>query len=172
MKAEVDAIRKTGNMKPVTTNFMYDFDGLNYKDFADVVDIVSWDNYSRWHKYEDIDVAMDTAFQHDLMRGILHKPFLLMESCPTAVNWQKVSKLRWPGLAETAGMQAIAHGSDSVLYFQMRQARAGMEKLHGALISSYGERDDRICRRGNICSARHNRGDFLVEKQKARRMAR
>ncbi len=144
MKNEIKALRDAGNQKPATTNFMYDYDGLNYKKFSDIVDIVSWDNYSRWHKFEDIEVAYDTAFQHDLMRGIKHKPFMLMESCPTAVNWQSISKLRWPRLAETAGLQAVAHGSDTVMYFQMRQARAGMEKLHGALISSYGEKDDRI----------------------------
>jgi len=144
MQAEIKALRDGGSDKPCTTNFMYDFDGLNYKKFKDVVEIVSWDNYSRWHRGSDIEVAYDTAFQHDLMRSIKHQPFMLMESCPTAVNWQKISKLRWPGLAETAGLQAIAHGSDTVMYFQMRQARAGMEKLHGALISSYGEKDDRI----------------------------
>lgn len=144
MKAEVDAVRKGGSNLPVTTNFMYDFGGYNYKKFMDIVDIVSWDNYSRWHKYPDIDVAYDTAFQHDLMRSYKKAPFLLMESCPTAVNWQSVSKLRWPGVLEAAGMQAIAHGSDSVQYFQMRQSRAGMEKFHGALIDHYGKSDTRI----------------------------
>lgn len=144
MKEEVAAVRKGGSDLPVTTNFMYDFGGYNYKKFMDVVDVVSWDNYSRWHKYADIDVAYDTAFQHDLMRSYKKAPFLLMESCPTAVNWQSVSKLRWPGLLETAGMQAIAHGSDSVQFFQMRQSRAGMEKFHGALIDHYGKSDTRI----------------------------
>lgn len=144
MKAEVEAVRAGGSKRPVTTNFMYDFDGYNYKKFMEVVDIVSWDNYSRWHKFPDIDVAYDTAFQHDLMRSYKKAPFLLMESCPSAVNWQTVSKLRWPGLLETAGMQAIAHGSDSVQYFQMRMSRAGMEKFHGALIDHYGEKDTRV----------------------------
>ena len=146
MKAEIAAVREGGSKVPVTTNFMYDFDCYNYKKFAEELDIVCWDNYSRWHKFPDIEVAYDTAFQHDLMRGIRKAPFLLMESCPSAVNWQSVSKLRWPGLLETAGLQAIAHGSDSVQYFQMRQSRSGMEKFHGALIDHYGENDSRIFR--------------------------
>lgn len=144
MKAEIAAVREGGSRAPVTTNFMYDFGGYNYKKFADEVDIVSWDNYSRWHKLPDIEIAYDTAFQHDFMRSIKKAPYLLMESCPTAVNWQSVSKLRCPGVLEAAGMQAIAHGSDSVQYFQMRQSRAGMEKFHGALIDHYGTNESRI----------------------------
>ena len=41
-------------------------------------------------------------------------------------------------------LQAVAHGSDSVLYFQLRQSRGASEKFHGAVIDHYGGSDTRV----------------------------
>lgn len=142
-KAEIQAIRDGGSDKPTTVNLMYDYKALNYHKFADVVDIISWDNYPQWHKKEEYLTAMDSGMQHDIMRSIQKKPFLLMESCPAATNWQPVSKLKKPGMLHTASLQAIAHGSDSVQYFQLRQSRGSSEKFHGAVIDHYGGDDTR-----------------------------
>ena len=125
---------------------MYNFTGLNYYKFADVIDFVSWDNYPTWHKEAETVTAMDTGMQHDIMRSIQKKPFYLMESCPSATNWQSVSKLKKPGMLQAASLQAVAHGSDSVLYFQMRQSRGASEKFHGAVIDHYGVSDTRVFR--------------------------
>ncbi|MCI8796554.1 MAG: beta-galactosidase [Dorea sp.] len=143
---EIQAIREGGSDKPTTINMMYDFKELNYHRFADIIDIVSWDNYPHWHKKEEYMTAMDGGMQHDIMRSIQKKPFLLMESCPSAPNWQAVSKLRKPGIVHAASMQAIAHGADSVLYFQLRQSRGSSEKFHGAVIDHYGGDDTRVFR--------------------------
>lgn len=141
---EKKAIREGGSKLPVTANMMYDFKGLNYHKFKDLVDIISWDNYPTWHKEEETKTALDTAFQHDLMRSLLKKPFLLMESCPTSTNWQSVSKLKRPGMLGAASLQAVAHGADSVQYFQIRQSRGASEKFHGAVIDHYGGKDTRV----------------------------
>lgn len=69
-----------------------------------------------------------------------------MESCPTSTNWQSVSKLKRPGLLKAASLQAVAHGSDSVQYFQIRQSRGASEKFHGAVIDHYGGKDTRVFR--------------------------
>lgn len=144
--AEKKAIREGGSTLPVTINMMYDFQGLNYHKFKPLIDIVSWDNYPTWHKYEVETTALDTALQHDFMRSLLQKPFLLMESSPTYTNWQSVSKLKRPGVLNAASLQAIAHGSDSVQYFQIRQSRGATEKFHGAVIDHYGGMDTRVFR--------------------------
>lgn len=143
-KWEIKAIRDAGNDKPVTANLMYDFTGLNYFKFQEVLDVVSWDSYPTWHKGPEALTAMDCGMQHDLMRSIGKKPFLLMESCPSSTNWQEVSKLKRPGMLKAASLQAIAHGSDSVLYFQMRQSCGASEKFHGAVIDHYGGSDTRV----------------------------
>lgn len=144
VNVEKAAILAGGSDLPVTVNLMYDYDGLDYSKFADEIDIVSWDNYPTWHKEEEWKTALDCGMQHDLMRSIQKKPFLLMESCPSSTNWQSVSKLKKPGMLLAASMQALAHGSDSVLYFQMRQSRGASEKFHGAVIDHYGGADTRV----------------------------
>ena len=146
IKNEVDAIREGGSELPVTANLMYDYDGLDYKKFKDVLDVVSWDNYPSWHKKEEYLTAVDAEMQHDLMRSIRKEPFLLMESCPASPNWQKVSKAKHPGLLMNASLQAIAHGSDSAQFFQIRASRGSFEKFHGAVIDHYGGDDTRIFR--------------------------
>lgn len=49
-------------------------------------------------------------------------------------------------MLQAASLQAVAHGSDSVLYFQMRQSRGASEKFHGAVIDHYGGSDTRVFR--------------------------
>lgn len=144
IRHEIQAIREGGSDKPATINMMYDFRGLNYHKLADAVDFVSWDNYPQWHKKEEILTARDSGMQHDIMRSLRKEPFFLMESCPSATNWQPVSKLKKPGMLHAASMQAIAHGSDSVLYFQLRQSQGSSEKFHGAVIDHYGGDDTRV----------------------------
>lgn len=146
IKNEIQAIRDGGSDKPTTINMMYDYKPLNYHKYADIIDIVSWDNYPQWHKKEEYLTAMDDGMQHDIMRSIQKKPFLLMESCPSATNWQSVNKLKKPGMLHAASMQAIAHGADSVLYFQLRQSQGSSEKFHGAVIDHYGGDDTRVFR--------------------------
>ncbi|NBJ93906.1 beta-galactosidase [Parablautia muri] len=144
IRHEIAAIRNGGSDKPTTINMMYDFRELNYHKLADVIDFVSWDNYPQWHKKEEILTARDSGMQHDIMRSLRKEPFFLMESCPSATNWQPVSKLKKPGMLHAASMQAVAHGSDSVLYFQLRQSQGSSEKFHGAVIDHYGGEDTRV----------------------------
>jgi beta-galactosidase len=144
MCEEIHALRDGGATQPVTTNFMDDYKGLNCYNLAKHIDYVSWDSYPAWNKEDEIRTAYNTALQHDLMRSMKQKPFLLMESCPSSPNWQAISKLKKPGLLQSASLQAIAHGSDSVQYFQIRQSRGGFEKFHGAVIDHYGGSDTRV----------------------------
>lgn len=146
LKAEIEALREGGATQPTTTNLIYNLKGINYAKLMKHVDYVSWDSYPDWHKEKCVDVAMDTGLVHDYMRCLKQKPFLLMESCPSAPNWQVVSKLKEPGLLMNSSLQAIAHGSNSVQYFQIRQGRGGFEKFHGAVIDQYGGDDTRVYR--------------------------
>ena len=146
---EIAAVRDGGSTLPVTTNLMYDYKGLNYQEFTDICDFMSFDNYPVWGKKGaegNVDIAVDTGFEHDRIRSLQRKPFLMMESCPSSTNWQSVSKLKEPGLLLAQEMQAIAHGADGGLYFQMRQSRGASEKFHGALIDHYGKEDTRVFR--------------------------
>lgn len=144
VKHEKAAVLSCNPNMPVTVNMMYYFTGLNYFKFKNIIDVASWDSYPTWHKDNDVITGMDNAMFHDIQRSILNKPFYLMESCPTSTNWQKASKLKKPGVLELASLQAVAHGSDSVLYFQIRQSVGASEKFHGAVIDHSGRNDTRV----------------------------
>ncbi len=148
MENEMAPLREITPNVPITTNFMGTYPGYDAWVLAKTVDVISWDNYPSWHNdYETLaDTAANTAFVHDINRSYKKQPFLLMESTPSQVNWQQVNKLKRPGIHELSSMQAVAHGSDSVQYFQWRKGRGASEKLHGAVVDHYGKEDTRVFR--------------------------
>ncbi|MCL2055625.1 MAG: beta-galactosidase [Oscillospiraceae bacterium] len=147
MRHEIAAVRAGGSDLPVTANLMTFYNGLNYFKFKDELDIVSWDAYPQWHGTGgDVEAAVAAACYHDIMRSIKNMPFLLMESTPSMTNWQPVSKLKKPGMHELSSLQAVAHGSDSVQYFQWRKSRGSSEKFHGAAVSHDCRSDTRVFR--------------------------
>lgn len=146
MKHEVEPLKDIAPHLPVTTNMMYEFYDLDYYRFADVIDFASWDAYPEWHTKDDAVVAQEAAFWHDFYRSLKGKPFLLMESTPSLVNWKPYNKAKRPGLDVLSSIQAVAHGSDSVQYFQWRKGRGSSEKLHGAVVGHDGTEDTRVFR--------------------------
>lgn len=145
---EIEPLKRITPDIPCTANLMHTYPVINYFDLGKVLDVSSWDNYPRWKgTMEDVHVAEDAAFRHDLMRGVCgRKPFMMMESCPGSVNWHEVNKARRPGTVMLQGLQAIAHGSDTVQYFQFRKGRGQYEKFHAAVIDHVGDRDTRAFR--------------------------
>lgn len=144
---EIAPLREITPDVPVTTNFMRMYTGIDYQKFAKYVDIVSWDNYPAWDKGRIEQIAAETAFVHDTFRSIKDgRPFFMMESTPSIPNWHSVNKIPRPGRIELAAIQAIAHGSDSVQYFQWRKSRGSHEKYHGAVVDHCGHENTRVFR--------------------------
>ncbi len=145
LKFERDTVKELAPDAKFTANMMYRFDGIDYFKMAKEIDVASWDNYPTWHKITETveETALDTAMMHDLFYSMKGKPFLLMESSPSFTNWQPISKQKKPGIAELAALQTVAHGADSVLYFQWRASRGAEEKLHGAVVGHDGRQDAR-----------------------------
>lgn len=146
MNNEISVLKDISPEVPVTTNFMGFYEPLNYWKFAEHVDVISWDNYPMWHwDKEDWEVAASGGAYHDLNRSLKPgKPFLLMESTPSNVNWHVTNKLKRPGVHKLESLMAIAHGSDSVMYFQLRKSRGSAEKFHGAVIDHVGNENTRV----------------------------
>ncbi|MBQ8782208.1 MAG: beta-galactosidase [Clostridia bacterium] len=142
---EIAPLREITPDIPVTTNFMKLYDGIDYQKFAKKLDLVSWDNYPAWDRGYNEKEACDTAFVHDAFRTMGGgKPFFMMESTPSLVNWHNVNKLPRPGRQELSSIQAVAHGADSVQYFQWRKSRGGHEKYHGAVVDHCGHENTRV----------------------------
>jgi beta-galactosidase len=116
------------------------FRPLDYHRWAPHLDFASWDSYP------PLDAPPTwPALAHDLMRGLKGgAPFWLMEQTPSTTACRDVNPLRRPGELRLATFQAIAHGADATLYFQMRASRGACEKYHGAVIGHAGRDDTRV----------------------------
>lgn len=139
---EYEAVKKYTPDIPVTTNLMGFYKPLDYQKWAKHMDMVSWDNYP-----SNQDTPAEIALSHELMRGIGGgKPFLLMEQTPSVTNWLPYNALKRPGVMRLWSYQAVAHGADSVMFFQMRRSIGACEKYHGAIIDHVGNENTRVFR--------------------------
>lgn len=152
-KNEIKPLREITPDIPVTTNFMGNyphmglFTGLDYSKFAKEVDIVSWDSYPAWHSdfEKTYDLGTNVSFINDFYRSLKGgQSFLIMENTPSLVNWHKINKLKRPKVHFLSSMQSLAHGSDSILYFQWRKGRGASEKFHGAVVDHVGSENTRV----------------------------
>ncbi len=147
MDHEINILRELTPHKPITTNYMRCFDGLDYDEMSKSLDMISWDGYPAWNNnYESLwQTAADVAFDHAQMRGYgKGKPFMLMESVPSQVNWHPINKLKRPHIHKLSCLQAVACGSDTVQYFQWRKGRGSFEQYHGAVVDHLGRNDTRV----------------------------
>jgi beta-galactosidase len=137
-QAEIDVLREVTPDIAVTTNFMSLFRELDYWDFAAAEDLVTDDAYP---DPADPDAHIAAALNYGLMRSLKDgRPWLLLEQAPSAVSWRDVNVPKAPGQMRLGSFQALAHGSDGVMFFQWRQAKFGPEKFHSAMLGHRGER--------------------------------
>jgi beta-galactosidase len=144
-KLEADILREVSPGVPVTTNtfeYWVDYQGERW---AEEMDVVALDAYPQYHaRPEDVPTGAEHAFRADYYRCLKQKPFLLMETTPSSTNWMKIAKLKRPGVHRLTALQHVAHGAESVQYFQWRASRGGAEKFHGAVVTHNNREDARV----------------------------
>ena len=141
-RLEYDAVHRITPDIPITTNLMGTYQPLDYQMWARYMDFVSWDNYPA----NDTPIS-GVALRHDLMRGLKQgKPFALMEQTPSVTNWLPYNMLKRPGVMRLWSYQAVAHGADTVMFFQMKRSIGACEKYHGAVIDHAGHENTRVFR--------------------------
>jgi len=135
--AERDVLAEVTPAVPVTTNWMLPrFKPLDYRAWAREVDVVANDHYLLG---EDAAPQVDLAMAADLSRSLGGgRPWLLMESSTSAVNWQPRNLAKAPGELRRNALVQVARGADGVLFFQWRASRAGAEKYHSGLVPHAG----------------------------------
>ena len=143
---EYRVLKKYNPEIPVQTNMSGFIKKLDQFTLTKCLDVVGWDNYP-WPNDPPYFVAM----KHDIMRGLKGgQSFVLTEQSPNQQNWQPYNKLKRPGEVRMLSYQAMAHGADTCLFFQMRQSIAGQEKFHGAIISHAGHEHTRVFRESEV----------------------
>ncbi|MCI8694290.1 MAG: beta-galactosidase [Lachnospiraceae bacterium] len=157
---EYQVLKKYNPEIPIQTNMSGYIKKLDQFTMTKNLDIVGWDNYP-WPDDPPYFVAM----KHDIMRGLKGgQSYVLTEQSPNQQNWQPYNLLKRPGEVRRLSYQAMAHGADTCLFFQMRQSIAGQEKFHGAIISHSGREDTRVFRESAALGAELDRiGDAFLE---------
>lgn len=135
----------------VTHNFMDRFPAIDLHEMGDDLDLISWDSYPTGHvqatgapatpdqlRAGDPDL---TSFNHDLHRGVLGRPFWVMEQQPGDINWPPHSTQPAEGAMRLWAHHAVAHGADAVVYFRWRRCLEGQEQYHSGLRKRDGSPD-------------------------------
>ncbi len=154
LQMQVDILRKVCPQHFVTHNFMgFGYEGLDYYELAQPLDIVSWDNYPLGFWQKDLNAVDPTvpALGHDTMRGLKQKNFWVMEQQAGPSGWETVSPTPRPGQLRSWAYQSIAHGANGVVFFRWRTARFGTEQYWFGLLDHHGQpgrRYDEIKRMG------------------------
>ena len=157
---EYDVLKKYNPEIPIQTNMSGYIKKLDQFEMTKHLDVVGWDNYPWPH-----DPAYFVAMKHDIMRGLKGgQSYVLTEQSPNQQNWQPYNKLKRPGEVRLLSYQAMAHGADTCLFFQMRQSIAGQEKFHGAIITHAGHENTRVFRESEILGHELEKiGDAFLE---------
>jgi beta-galactosidase len=118
----------------ITSNYMGWYDSFDHYILSQELDLSAWDDYvGRGH----LD-ALGNGIIHDLTRGLKRKNFWVMETQPGFVNWSPVNNALDKGEVRQMAWHAIAHGADTVSYWQWRSALNGQEQYHGVLVGADG----------------------------------
>lgn len=134
--AERDLLHELAPGVPVTTNFFSRMKLLDYQRWAQEVDVVAYDSYP---DPADPGSLVDAAMHYDLVRAAGGgRGWLLLEQAAGAVSQWRVNHRRPPGLVRLGSYQALAHGAESVMFFQWRASRCGQEKFHSAMLPHAG----------------------------------
>ena len=129
-------IRRHDPDRPVTTNLMGFFGGIDPHDWRADLDVIADDAYP---DPASPDAPADAALVNHLARGLAGGgSWLRMEQAASAVSWREHNLTKSPARLRTEVLQALAHGCDGALFFQWRQARSGPERFHSAMLPVAG----------------------------------
>jgi beta-galactosidase len=132
-----DEIRAAAPGVPVTTNLMLpDYQVVDPWAWCRQVDVVAVDHYlSSTGRRGHADIAFAADRARSWAGG---RPWLLMEQATRLVYAGGRVLSRPPGRMLRDSLGYVARGSDSVLFFQWRAARAGAEMWHSAMLPHAG----------------------------------
>ena len=147
-KLQTDIIRRYAKNRPISHNFMGDFNQFNARPVAANLEIAGWDSYplgflQNMQKVARIDKKLQAdclrigdpdfqAFHHDLYRGMAR--LWVMEQQPGPVNWAAYNPIPLPGAVRLWSWEAFAHDAEVVSYFRWRQAPFAQEQMHAGLM--------------------------------------
>lgn len=162
---EKDILGRVSPDKPVLTNFMTVLTDVDYWKLSEQIDYVTFDNYP---DPADPLAHNAAAFNYGVMRSLAKRnPWMLLESATSAVSWRSHNVPKKDGLNRLHSFQAVANGSDAVMYFQWRASLVGAERFHSAVIGHYGEESRTFLETKRIWNELANLSEIVGSKVKA-----
>jgi beta-galactosidase len=142
-KLQARILREKCPQHQLTHNCMGLFPYLDYAALAQDLDVVSWDNYPRlpavWSPFGGNWDAAQVAMTHDLMRGLKHRSFWVMEQQAGPSGWGTLSPTPLPGEIRLWSLQSVARGAEAIVYFRWRTARVGTEQHWHGILPHHGQ---------------------------------
>lgn len=158
---QVAILRHLAPGKWVTTNLMGLFADLDHYDLAAPFDFVTWDSYptgnlERWEAAcygdeprpsaarpyaPDAGDPYVTGLAHELTRGLLARPFWVMEQQAGHINWGRMNPTPREGTVRLWTWHDLAAGADTCVYFRWRACLFAQEQYHSGLLHHDGTPD-------------------------------
>ncbi len=150
-RIQVDILRELSPGRDIVHNFMGRILSFDHFDVGGDLDISSWDAYplgklidrtrstqERQRRFMRAGEPDFQAFHHDLYRATSKGRWWIMEQQPGPVNWAPFNPAPRDGMVRLWGLEAFAHGAETVSYFRWRQARHAQEQMHAGLMRPDG----------------------------------
>jgi beta-galactosidase len=134
-RMQIDIIRGQCPGQFVTHNMMGYAEKVNYFDLSEGLDFASQDQYPMgyWMSEEEKSPS-SLASALDLIRGVKHRNFWVMEQQAGPAAWETFGRTPRPGQLGLWTAQSVAHGADAVVFFRWRTCTFGTEEFwHGIL---------------------------------------
>ncbi len=136
-RQQITAIRRhKGDHQLVTHNLFGGYFNRCYDQntLADMLDVVSFDNYPVWGGLEKPISPARSALALDYIRGLKQQNFWILEQLMGSQGHQAIGYLPRPDQAVLWSFQAMARGCEALLYFRWRGMTRGAEQFCLGLI--------------------------------------
>ncbi|MCI1268912.1 MAG: beta-galactosidase [Ruminococcus sp.] len=135
LRLQSDLIKQVNVKAFITTNASFSGNTPDFYKLYDGLSFVSYDNYPPVRINENYDEHFSASFFLDLMRGVKRSNFWVMEQLSGSTgSWSPMSPTTRPNMLKGYGLQCIAHGADTILFFRWRTALKGAEMHWHGLI--------------------------------------
>ncbi len=120
LRGFVDLLHAEHPGVPITTNFMANFEQIDYLQARQLVDVAAYDSYYNFHTLESLSMG------NDLFRCLKRQPFWTLEN--------GVDPDHPTGLIALLALKAWAHGEVLHTFFPWRAFNFGAEQVMGGLV--------------------------------------
>ena len=132
---QVSVIRAHADERQWITHNAHCFDGLDFNDILDDLDVAAWDPYPGG---EPVDPRR-LGWYSDLCRTMKPRPHWIIEVQPGRVNWRPPNRDLIRGEVRNMVWHFLGHGAEAALFWQWRPGPGTHEQYHGSVIAVDGE---------------------------------